>query len=316
MTRDLPSERGGASASPRPRAERSSRARRLGKELLPVAVLAIPAAIVVTFIVVPAITVLIHSLFAANALGDVEQFIGLGNYQALFASPTFQLVWINTLVYTVLATGLSMAVALVLSLLLHRRRMNLATTFSLFSPTVIPMIAAANLWLYFTIPGYGVVDRVARFVGLGQMNWLGYPGTAVLTLVLLFTWKYAPYYAFFLIAGLQAVPGHVRDAARLEDKRGFMTFRYVILPLLKPMLLFTLTLSIINAVETIDPIYVMTQGGPNNATNFLMYYLYNLGFNYFNWGQADALSVILAVVLSAFSIVYLYLLERRSFLWQ
>lgn len=308
--------RGDALASPRPHLNHVPFRRRLWREVWPPLVLALPAAVVVTFIVIPAIGVLIHSFYAADALGRIQQFIGFGNYAALFGSSTAQLVLLNTLIYSVAAIALSMLVALGLSLLLHARRLNLATTFSLFSPTVIPMVAAANLWLYFTIPGYGVVDRLLKGIGLGQMNWLGYPGTAVLTMVLLFVWKFAPYYAFFLIAGLQAIPSHIRDAARLEDKRGFATFRQVILPLLKPMMLFTLTLSIINAVETVDPVYVMTQGGPNNATNFLLYYLYNLGFNYFNWGQANALSVVVAVVLGAFSIMYLYLLERRSFLWQ
>lgn len=290
--------------------------RRLGEELWPSLILLPPAGVIGVFVVWPTVEVAIKSLFRSGPLGNVHGFTGLTNYNRLFSSGTFQQVVVNTLVYALAAIALSMLVALGLSLLVHRRRLNLAATFSLFSPTVVPMIAAANLWLYFTIPGYGVVDHLMRIIGLGQINWLGYPGTAVLTMVLLFTWKYAPYYAFFLIAGLQAVPDYVRDAARLEDASGFRTFWHIVLPLIRPMLLFTLTLSVINAVETIDPIYVMTQGGPNNATFFLLYYLYNLGFNYFNWGQADALSVVTVAVLSGLSIIYLYLLERRSFQWQ
>lgn len=284
------------------------------------AALALPAALVLAFVAWPSLSTLIHSLLALNARGEATGFAGLANYRALFAQPLFGHVLANTAWFTLAASTLSVLVALALAFLLARVRgdhpMARGLLVAIFSPTIIPTIAAANLWLYFLAPQIGLVDRLLRWLGLGGENWLGQPHSALAVMVALYLWKYAPYYALFLLAGMQAVPRNVTDALRLDDPRGALGFWRVLLPLLAPMLLFVTVLALLNAVETVDPIYVMTQGGPNNGTNLVMYYLYQLGFEFFAWGPAAALSALLMAVLSSLSALALIVLERRAFHWQ
>jgi len=280
--------------------------------------LALPAAVIGTFVLWPLLMTIVHSFDQLDGLGHVTGFAGVANYQALTASPVFGQVMQNTLVFSVLSVVLSIGIAFVLAMLLNARALSASRILlvSLFSPTIMPMIAAANIWLYFLAPQFGVVDEMLGWLGLGQFNWLGHPGTALGSMIVLFVWKYAPYFTLFLLAGLQAIPPEVREALRTEDPVGWQSFRRVILPILSPVIAFVTTMAVLYSVETVDPVYAMTQGGPNNGTNLVMYYLYQLGFNYFSWGQAAALSVLLLVSLSTLSGFALIVLERRTFHWQ
>lgn len=286
--------------------------------LLRYALLLPPLGVVATFVVAPMVRTIISSFDSLNARGVATGYAGIQNYQTLFHSSLFHQVLLNTLIYSVAATMLSIAIAFGLSLLLISR-VESSSRFllvGLFSPTIMPMIAAANIWLYFLTPRFGLVDRMLSWLGLGHENWLGHPGTALTVLVLLFVWKYAPYFTLFLLAGFSAIPPDVREAMRTEDPSGWYSFRKVILPILSPMLAFVTTMAVLYSLETVDPVYVLTQGGPNNGTNLVMFYLFQLGFNYFSWGSAAALSTLLLVSLSTLSGLSLVVMERRAFHWQ
>ena len=282
-------------------------------------ILLVPILFVVTFVLIPLVQTLLHSFQHISVRGQAEGFAGLKNYQVLFQSPLFLQVAKNTLIYTTISVILCVVIAFLLSLLLEANsngRGSRVLLISLFSPTIMPTIAAANIWLYFLTPRFGLVDRLLAWVGLGHENWLGHPGTALGALILLFVWKYAPYFTLFLLAGFQAIPPEVREAMRTEDPSGWYSFRRVILPMLAPMIAFVTTMALLYSVESVDPVYVMTQGGPNNGTNLVMFYLYQLGFNYFSWGPAAALSALLLVGLSTLSGLSLIVMERRAFHWQ
>lgn len=300
-----------------PRSPAVPRLRRAASYALIYLLLAGPAGMVVKFIALPAVDTLLHSFDRLDARGAVTGFAGLANYGALFRQPLFGVALQATAVYAVASVLLSVAIAFGLAVVLggagHASRPLLV---ALFSPTVMPMIAAANVWLYLLAPQVGPGRWLLSLVGLGGRNLLGEPATALLVLVLLFVWKYAPYFTLFLMAGLQAIPQSVREALRTDDPSGWQAFRRVVLPMLAPMVAFVTTMAMLYSVETIDPVYVMTQGGPNNGTNLLMFYLYQLGFNYFSWGPASALSVLLMASLSTLSGLALIGLERRAFHWQ
>lgn len=305
--------------APQPVATPAKRPRRWQTPVV-YAVLAVPAALVVLFVAFPSVFTLVHSFLALNALGKATGFAGVQNYLALFAQPVFRVVLQNTAWYALASVVLSVAVAFGLALLLVGVRgdhpIARILLVAVFSPTIMPTIAAANIWLYFLAPRLGLVDRLLRGLGLGGENWLGHPGTALAALAVLFIWKYAPYFTLFLLAGLQAIPQNVREALRTEDPHGFASFRQVILPMLAPMIAFVTVLALLNAAETVDPVYVMTQGGPDNGTNLVMFYLYQLGFEFFSWGPAAALSAMMMAGLSTLSGLALIVLERRAFHWQ
>jgi len=290
---------------------------RVRRDVVPSLVLALPVACVLLFVVWPAVSVAYESLFWLSPLGARGGFAGLSNYVALVQDSLFLPAVALTTLYTVAAVSVSIGVALGLTLLLKRARtLHPLVLLALFSPTVVPAVAAANVWLYFLTPQFGIVDRILALIGLGQINWLGEPDTAVLALILLFVWKFAPYYTFFLFAAVQRIPADLREAAALDGASAWVAFRHITLPLLRPMLALVTIIALIAAVETIDPVYVLTQGGPHNSTNLLAYYLYQLGFSYFEWGQAAALSVLLLALLAGLSALSLLLVERRAFQWQ
>ncbi|QQE78990.1 carbohydrate ABC transporter permease [Alicyclobacillus sp. SO9] len=282
------------------------------------AILLLPMAMVTLFVIWPMILTVLHSFQVMNARGQASGFAGVKNYAHLFHSSLFRQVMTNTVIYAGISVVLCIVIAFGLSFLLNSRSNSASRLLlvGLFSPTITPMIAAANIWLFFLTPGFGIVDKVMRFVGFGKENWLGHPTTATIVLILLFVWKYAPYFTLFLLAGLQAIPPDVRESLRTEDPHKFYGFRKVILPILSPMIGFVTTMAVLYAVETIDPVYVLTQGGPNNATNLVMYYLFKLGFNYYSWGEAAALSAILLGGLATLSGLSLIVMERRAFHWQ
>lgn len=278
---------------------------------------AVPASAILYFIAWPAVHAAIESVYQISPLGVAGAFAGLANFTALLQGGLFWPSVSVTTLFALPAVALSLGVALGLALLIRQAGLLSGwVALGLFSPTVIPAVAAANIWLYMLIPQFGAVDRLLSIVGLGQINWLGEPTTTIIAFISLFVWKYAPYYTFFLVGAVQRIPADVREAAALDGAGAVAQFRHITLPLLRPMLAFLTIIAIIAAVQTIDPIYVMTQGGPNNTTNFLTYYLYQLGFNYFSWGQAAALSVIMVVVLGGLSALALVGIERGSFEWQ
>lgn len=298
-------------------AQPAPRRRRPFTVLGPYAVLALPAALVVGFVAIPIVQTAVRSFDLLGVRGQVTGFGGLSNYRALFSQPLFLISLKNTLVYAAASVVLCVVVAWLLAQLLSARfGASRPLLVSVFSPTVMPMIAAANIWLYFLAPRIGLFGQLLGAIGVHGSNLLGEPGSALGVLVALFVWKFAPYFALFIMAGLQAIPQSVREAMRTEDPTGRYAFRRVVLPMLAPMLAFVTTMALLYSVETIDSVYVLTQGGPNNGTSLVMYYLYQLGFNYFSWGPAAALSALLMASLSTLSGLSLIGLERRAFHWQ
>jgi sn-glycerol 3-phosphate transport system permease protein len=278
--------------------------------------LLLPALMVVAFVVYPTVATVIHSFYRLDPVGRVTGFAGVANYRMLFAEPVFLQVLRNTAIYAVASVVLSIALAFGMAMLLSGKVfVNRLLLLGIFSPTVMPTIAAANIWLYFLAPQLGLFTHLLGDFGIKNANLLGEPNTALGALVALFVWKYAPYFTLFLMAGLQAIPQNVRDALRTEDPHGWHSLRKVVLPIMAPMLAFVITLAVIYAMETVDPVYVMTQGGPANGTNLVMFYLYQLGFSYYSWGPAAALSGLLLGGLSSLSALSLIALERRSFHW-
>ena len=151
-----------------------------------------------------------------------------------------------------------------------------------FLPTMLPMIAVANIWLFFYTPDYGLFDRVLAVFGGGRHNWLGDASTALPAMIAVAVWKEAGFFMIFYLAALQTMPTDLREAAALEGSSRWNYFRRVTVPLLMPTTLFVLVNAVINAFRVIDHIVVMTRGGPDNATTLLLYYIYETGFRFWD----------------------------------
>ena len=180
-----------------------------------------------------------------------------------------------------------------------------------FTPTVLPMIAVANIWLFFFTPQYGLLDQFMGFFGQGGRNWLGSPDTALACVIVVAIWKEAGFFMIFYLAALQSLSPSLGEAAALMGASRWYFFRRVTFPLLMPTTLFVLVNAVINSFRLVDHIVVMTKGGPDNTTALLLYYIYDVGFKFWDQAYAAALTLVLLVILAAVALGQFLLLDRR-----
>ena len=275
--------------------------------------LLLPAAILlVGFTHYPALATLADSFFSAGTALRPSRFVGLDNYAALADDPVFWQVLRNNFWFALGTIPTSIALALLMALWVNARLPGRALVrLSYFTPTVLPMIAVANLWLYFYTPQIGLLDKVAALFGAGSHNWLGNPDTVMGCVIAMTIWKEAGFFMIFYLAALQALPPELEEAARIEGaSRGYFFWR-VTFPLLMPTTLFVLVNATINSFKLVDHLFILTKGGPDNASNLLLYYVYQVAFSYLDTAYAATLTVVLLTLLAVFAVLQFRMIERR-----
>jgi sn-glycerol 3-phosphate transport system permease protein len=180
-----------------------------------------------------------------------------------------------------------------------------------FTPTVLPMIAVANLWLFFYTPQIGLLDQIGALFGVASHNWLGDPDTALACTMAMVVWKEAGFFMIFYLAALQSLAPELEEAAKMEGASRWYFFRRVTFPLLMPTTLFVLVNATINSFKLVDHLFILTKGGPDNASSLLLYYIYQVAFSFFDTAYASTLTVVLLVLLAGLAVVQFQLVERR-----
>jgi sn-glycerol 3-phosphate transport system permease protein len=239
-------------------------------------------------------------------------WVGLENYQVMWGDEVFWRSLTNNLWYALATIPVSIALAILMALWVNsamRGRTWLRMAF--FTPTVLPMIAVANIWLFFYTPQYGLLEQITTSLGFKSHNWLGDPSTALACVSIVAIWKEAGFFMIFYLAALQSISPSLAEAAALEGASRWYYFRRVVFPLLMPTTLFVLVNAVINSFRLVDHIVVMTKGGPNNATSLLLFHIYQVGFSYWDTGYAAALTVVLLAILAAIALAQFHFLERR-----
>ena len=272
-----------------------------------------PAAILlVAFTHYPALATLADSFFSAGTAVRPSRFVGLDNYESLATDPVFWQVLKNNFWFALGTIPTSIALALLMALWVNARLPGRAfARLAYFTPTVLPMIAVANLWLYFYTPQIGLLDKVTALFGAGSHNWLGNPDTVMGCLIAMTIWKEAGFFMIFYLAALQTLPPELEEAGRIEGaSRGYFFWR-VTFPLLMPTTLFVLVNATINSFKLVDHLFILTKGGPDNASNLLLYYIYQVAFSFFDTAYASTLTVVLLFILGAFAVLQWQMIERR-----
>jgi sn-glycerol 3-phosphate transport system permease protein len=272
-----------------------------------------PAAILlVAFTHYPAVATLADSFFSHATALRPARFVGVDNYAALAGDPVFWQVLKNNFWFALGTIPTSIALALVMALWVNARLPGRALVrLAYFTPTVLPMIAVANLWLYFYTPQIGLLDKVTGLFGAPSHNWLGNPDTVMGCVIAMTIWKEAGFFMIFYLAALQTLPPELEEAARIEGaSRGYFFWR-VTFPLLMPTTLFVLVNATINSFKLVDHLFILTKGGPDNASNLLLYYIYQVAFSYLDTAYAATLTVILLFLLAAFAVLQWQMIERR-----
>jgi sn-glycerol 3-phosphate transport system permease protein len=275
--------------------------------------LALPAVVLLaTFTHVPAVETVIDSFFSTPHGKRPAAYIGLDQYRTMLADPVFWLAFRNNLLYAVITVPLSIGLALAMALWVNGGlKGRAALRLAFFTPTILPMVAAANIWLFFYTPDYGLLNQIIRLFGFGSVNWLGNPTTALPALMAVTIWKEAGFFMIFYLAALQQVSPVLYEAARMENASRWLVFRRITWPLLMPTTLFVAINALINAFRVVDQVIAMTGGGPNNATALLLFYIFQVAFSFWDSGYAAALSTVLLSTLGAIAFLQFVVLDRK-----
>ncbi len=257
----------------------------------------------------PVLQVALSSL-TIRAFGGAAHW-GLDNYARLFADPHFAQALCNNLVYAcgTIVPSLTLALLFALGLRETTRFAALLRTLIVL-PLLIPLVAAAALFIFIFLPGGGLLDYYLARLGLAETNWLGDPALALGSIIAITVWKNTGYYMLFFLAGLAGIPQELLDAAKIDGAGAWQRFVRVTLPLLGPTLAFVLVIAVLNTLTQVDHVIVMTQGGPSDATSLLLYYIYQQAHQNYDVGLASAATVVSVGFLFALSIVSLRTLER------
>ena len=257
----------------------------------------------------PLLQVIWRSLDGARP-GQPSQF-GLGNYLRMFADPHFAHAARNNALYAAGTAGPSVLLALLFALALQAgTRLDQVLRTLVVLPLLIPLVAAAALFTFILLPGSGLLDYYGGKLGWAATNWLGNPSLALPAVMAITVWKDTGYYMLFFLAGLAAVPGDLLDAARVDGATAWGRLRFITLPLLGPTFGFVVPIALLNALTQVDHVVIMTQGGPSDATNLLLYYIYQQAEQNFDPGMAAAATVVSVAALLALALISLRTAER------
>jgi multiple sugar transport system permease protein len=227
------------------------------------------------------------------------RFVGLGNYAALLGDPLFARALRNTLYYVVVGGPLSVAASLAAALLVNARLTRLRPLFrtAFFLPVVTTLVAIAVVWRYLYHLRVGLVNQLLAQLGIAPVDWLGDPHWAMPAIIVMSIWKNFGFNMVIFVAGLQAIPERLYEAASLDGAGSFRQFRHVTLPMLAPTALFVAVMTMIGGFQLFAEPYVMTQGGPSNATLSIVLLMFQEGFRFWNMGYAAAVAFVLFAIL-------------------
>ena len=261
----------------------------------------------------PAAATLWHSLHSTPKGSRPAVFVGLDVYRGMVEDDVFWQALRNNLWFALATIPASIALALAMALWVNGRIAGRGfLRLAYFTPTVLPMIAVANIWLFFYTPQYGLLEQLTQALGLPSHNWLGDTHTVLGAVIVVSVWKEAGFFMIFYLAALQQVSPTLAEAAALEGASRWQYFRRILFPLLMPTTLFVLINALINSVRMVDHLFVMTRGGPDNASALLLYYIYQVGFSFWDSSYAAALTVVVLALLGATAFVKFRWLDRRT----
>ncbi len=262
------------------------------------------------FTIYPLLNVLFHSFYSGTLFSLAHSFVGWANYITLIQQggvAALGTTAMYTIGFVVSATVLGILCALLLTLPL-RGTETVRTAFIV--PLVVPIVATAIVWTTLFNAYFGPVDDFLSFLGLPRVDWLGNPGIALTTVVMFSTWQFVGQNVILFIAALRAIPVEVKEQALVDGARGFKNFWRVTLPLITPSLVVVMVIGTITAMQAFTQIYIITQGGPINATTTAAFYVYQQAFQFFNTGASDAMAAIIFAITLILTVLQTRVLSR------
>lgn len=275
---------------------------------------AVPALIFLgVFLYYPLMNSVYISFTNWNMTKPVKKFVGTDNYVKLFKNEDLYQSLKVTLHYTLLDVVLTLTIGLLLALLFNvfRSKMYAVMRGIIFMPHYISMVIAAMVFTWIYNGQYGLLNRVTDLMGFEPIQWLTNPSTALPALVAVSVWKGVGFAMMLFISGMRGIPNEYYEAAAIDGASGLSRFRYITLPLLSPMTLFLVITTFISSMQVFQSIDIMTNGGPLQATNAIVYWIYTMAFTEFKTGRASALVMILFVIILVLTIIQ-WLVSRKQ----
>lgn len=269
---------------------------------------------IAVFTIYPVIKVIYWSLYKVNQLNQSKtKFVGLKNYQYLLTNKNFLKTLSNTGVYTLWTVVVILLVAIMLAIWLSEKQDKLTkfTQAAAFTPHIISMVSIAMVFAQLMNPNFGLFNAVLQALGFDKIQWLQSSDTAMGSVIFVACWKSIGYYSLIIIGALQSISPSIYESAALDNSGSLHTMRKITLPMISPQLFFTLIVMTIGSFKVFDTVRLLTDGGPNNATSTIVYYIYKTVFWDDNIGRACAASVILLICVGILTFVYFKLLSRK-----
>jgi multiple sugar transport system permease protein len=301
---EAPGKKKKTSKSPRARAGRGD---------LKVALLFIAPALIgfLLFYLLPMIRGVYLSFTEYNLLRDPE-WIGFENYAAIAGDPLFWNSLSVTLEYVALNIGFQTVLALIIALLMHRVAKSTFVRGVILLPYLVANVIVALLWFWMLDYQIGIVNQMIEFVGLDRIAFFGSEAWAIPTIAFVNVWRHMGYTALLIFAGLQAIPSHVYEVASLDGASPWQTFWRITMPLLRPVLVLVLVVTVIGSFQVFDTVAVTTNGGPVNASRVIQLYIFQKAFTESDFGYGSALSVILFIILAIVAFLQMKFLQGNK----
>lgn len=255
------------------------------------------------FMVIPVGMALYLSFTNYDVLSS-NDWVGMDNYRRLFGDDLYWKTFVNVMIYAVVFVPFNVLISLLLAILLNRaaRGVKALRTFY-YLPTLTSAVAAATVWIWMLHPEYGLVNGILSLFGITGPAWVSQTDTAMLSIIMMTLWQSVGSNMIIYLAGLQGVPDYLYESARLDGASKFDCLRYITWPQLRPTTFLVSTMSIIGALQLFDQAFVLTQGGPANATKTPVYLIYQQGFNQLQMGYASSQAFLLAMAILVFSLI-------------
>ena len=237
-------------------------------------------------------------------------YIGLKNYVQLFTKDQiFRQSLINNIIVAVVTVPTSVGLAIMMAIFANKVRIGKGLVrVSFFYPTLLPMVAVANIWLFIYTPVYGMLGYINR-----EWHFLTDPQAVLWALIVMMIWKQAGYVMVFYISGLQNINPELYEAATIDGANPTQIFWKITWPMLMPTTLYVMIITMTNAFKMVDHLYILTKGGPGNASNMLLFYVYQKAFDQTNYGMASAITVVVILMLLLITCVQFFTLDKRTF---
>lgn len=253
----------------------------------------------------PIVSVIYHAFGEVDRANNHYQFVGLANFRTLFDDFFFVDAIKNTLVFTVVASVAQVVLGLGIALLFHRRFPGHRLALPLFIyPMMISTMVCSAIWRAWFNYDYGLLNTVLTALGLPAQEWLFNPHLALYAIALVDTWQWTPMAFLIVLAGLQSIPKDISEAALVDGAKGWRAFVYITLPQIKNQVILAFLLRAIDTFKLFDKVYVMTGGGPGNATETLSMFVYKYGFRFFDLGMASSSALVMLAISLAMTLFY------------